>query len=284
MDAKLYIYRVKNSFRETLGLPDGREIPLPPFGLCNAFLKECAVSPPEEAVLRFLRKFTEDMPGSPPVSPESPVAAVIQTGWKVFKDGKYNPPVNLSLTGLPPDFAQQIEPQLLQLALIWFLKPWRSRKISPSERFTFIYQKVPPLEIETLIFDIAEKKQPDKNILCLLYEAVLSRSRQVPSWLVGLQVERIIHRNSATTGRHLKERTVTARVYVSKVGFLPLCWAEVFYAIENDIHARRCEFCGNWFPLQKTQVGQQKFCSPACRSASKKRRVSQKRKTPQPTV
>ncbi|RPF47098.1 hypothetical protein EDD75_1370 [Thermodesulfitimonas autotrophica] len=256
VEVKLYISRSSERFFEVLVLPDGHLVSLPPFGLTNVLLQEAATHPPQEAVKQALARFTDKM--------EMPAGNdVIFALWRLVKEGKINrPEALLSTTFRQPGEAYAAEIQFLSRALEWWLLPaGRGKRTRPAERF---------------VASLANAGTPH------FAAVVCSRSREAPSWFMGAVVEHAVKRSSDTTGRELIERTFPARVYTSNGGILPLCWAEVLYAAENNIFARPCEVCGRWFPLPKTQVGQQKFCSPSCRSASKRKRTAEKRKALKP--
>lgn len=53
-----------------------------------------------------------------------------------------------------------------------------------------------------------------------------------------------------------------SKSYYSNSGILPLLWAEIKYAIENDIFARQCS-CGKYFELTKKNM-MKKICNRKC--------------------
>jgi|LSQX01.1.fsa_nt_gb hypothetical protein len=61
-------------------------------------------------------------------------------------------------------------------------------------------------------------------------------------------------------------RTIS-RCYYTSNGVFPLIWAEIKYAIENDIFARQCN-CGKYFVLKPMQ---RKTCSDKCRDEQRKK-------------
>jgi len=76
--------------------------------------------------------------------------------------------------------------------------------------------------------------------------------------------------------KHIKEKRIVDKCYTSEE-IAPLAWAEIIYAIENNIFARPCAVCHEWFPLQKGKYNQ-KYCSTECRSEAKRRLIHAKRK------
>lgn len=60
---------------------------------------------------------------------------------------------------------------------------------------------------------------------------------------------------------------VISRYYYSENGILPLLWAELKYAIENDIHARQCA-CGLYFELKDPRT---KWHSEQCKAEHRKK-------------
>jgi endogenous inhibitor of DNA gyrase (YacG/DUF329 family) len=82
---------------------------------------------------------------------------------------------------------------------------------------------------------------------------------------------------------------VPAELFTSETGLLPLVWAEILYAVRNDIYTFSCEICGKWFPIgsgvvkkrkDKQKTGyknyNQKYC-PECRSEAERRSERQNR-------
>lgn len=106
-------------------------------------------------------------------------------------------------------------------------------------------------------------------------EFALKRQEQLSSMLVSLEKETVRGKavKCGDVETYTRERRVTSRLYTTGHGLFPLAWAEVFYAVENDIYAMPCKICGNWFPVHPKQSGQQIYCSPECRSESKRRKV-----------
>lgn len=306
---KLYIFRKGGRTYEVLGLPDDRQVSLPPFGLINCLLggirrneyRAMLVEQDRAAVQEVLSHFVGCF-GLP--LRETPVT-FFGGAFSQFK---------------PPWLAFAFELCLLQLAgILWLLPGPRWRREKPSEQYARIYQKLPsPLDLDTALaytmvdliakaaayyesggrrvgesdFWADAKKDPNlpadihEHIRLLehlgrvmLLEAIEQRQAQLAVRFVGHEIERITKKVTRQTAdyTYTAERYVPARCYISQTGLLPLCWAEVLYAVESDTFARTCDVCRNWFPLQKTQVGQQKYCSSSCLAEAKRRAIAKKR-------
>lgn len=60
-----------------------------------------------------------------------------------------------------------------------------------------------------------------------------------------------------------------SKSYYSNNGIFPLLWAEIKFAIENDIFARQC-ICGKYFELKKNNM-MKKYCNAKCRDEQRKK-------------
>ncbi|MGB9858834.1 MAG: hypothetical protein ACPLQP_02725 [Moorellaceae bacterium] len=199
----------------------------------------------------------------------------------------------------------------------WLLPLKGGNKKPPSKRYSIFYRALElsdgsPLDVEEWLFLLgvrareeaiqetiisairpwlkelgkelpeSQRKIPPEllSYLCLT-EIVQTRSQQISSLPVRLEVEKAVMRKRDTpageTIRDVEKRYVLAKLYTSTSGLLPLVWAEILYAVENNIFARPCEECGNWFPPHKNQINQQKYCSPACRSEANRKATATKR-------
>ncbi|MBC7345828.1 MAG: hypothetical protein H5U03_10495, partial [Clostridia bacterium] len=69
----------------------------------------------------------------------------------------------------------------------------------------------------------------------MLLEVLGQRQAQLAVRFVGHEIEKVAKKTvTRQTGdyRYTVKRYVPARVYISQSGLLPLCWAEVLYAVE----------------------------------------------------
>lgn len=311
MPITLYIYRKGERTHEVLGLPDGQRVSLSLFGLVNALLgsirqverKAMLVEQNQAVVQEILGRFVGRF-GLPlretPVSFLGGAFARAKPLWLAFAFEFWL----LELAGilwLFPGPGRQ--------------RTGRERE-RPSERYVQIYQKLPsPLDLDAALAqtiaelvaraqayyegsrrrvgeaDFKRHFEKDPNLPAevrdyldllqaseriMLLEAVNHRQEQLAVRFVAKEIETVTRR-SGDNLRQVVERYIPARCYISRAGLLPLCWAEVLYAVESDTFARTCDVCKKWFPLQKRQVGQQKYCSSSCRDEAKRRAIARKR-------
>lgn len=96
-------------------------------------------------------------------------------------------------------------------------------------------------------------------------------------------IRKVEHDNSKVTvtsdeGKRIYVRgnKIKSRCYYSSAGILPLVWAEIKFAIENDIFIRRCPSCDNYFALAKNAM-KKLYCNDKCRD---KYRVQKDKQNP----
>ncbi len=75
--------------------------------------------------------------------------------------------------------------------------------------------------------------------------------------------------NKITYVHRVPKRTIS-RCYYTSNGIFPLIWAEIKYAIENDINIRQCKCCKKFFE----PTPRQKYTCDECRSSGRQRRKS----------
>jgi len=202
--------------------------------------------------------------------------------------------------------AMSLEIAYLEMAFYCWLFPLRRKWVSkdvfvkPSERYTSFFADLPPAEMETLLeqqvkavkkelrmeairrkLGIAtEKPEGYFNWHFMLRQLAVEKQKQCSSIFIAFAKEQQKKRYGGAAREkeyvYTEEKLIPVRLY-SSATISPLAWAEILYAVENDILARPCSMCGNWFPLHKKQIGQQKFCSAKCRNKSKAERVKGKR-------
>ena len=150
------------------------------------------------------------------------------------------------------------EYQLVQFALKEWLIPTgigRRRK-TPSQKFSEIYNR-------------QDRHREIERIKRISNE----RNKQFTSQLLAVDVVTSMWANQE--GKHTETKLVFAECYTSG-SLIPLVWAEILHAVKNDIFARPCDICGQWFPLKKGKYSQI-YCSMKCQSEAKRRKTRKKR-------
>lgn len=251
MELKLYVYKDK-LFKETFEWPNGRRVDITFLGLTNTFLRTF-LGVLFEQVIDLLKARAHQLYNK---------LDLYQVD-KIF--------IEYSNTLL----AKYLEAHLMQLALEKWLSPTRLKwepKKTPSQKYTDFWDKFPWYEKERILQKAVERIDKfsfPAQIYVLTEKVCLGRNKQ----FVTLFSFRNIKKKTKT---NRKNRTFPEECYISKNGFLPLVWAEIFYAVKNDIFARPCEICACWFPIENGHYNQ-KYCSPQCRSKSKRLKMNRKR-------
>jgi|GEM_PF-3593173 hypothetical protein len=150
------------------------------------------------------------------------------------------------------------EYQLVQFALKEWLIPTGvgRRRETPSQKFSEIYNT----------------NRQDWRIE-RIKRISSERNRQFTSQLLAVDV--VTSRWANQEGKHTETKLVFAECYTSG-SLIPLVWAEILHAVKNDIFARPCVICGQWFPLKKGKYNQI-YCSIKCQSEAKRKSMQAKR-------
>ncbi|MGD0621071.1 MAG: hypothetical protein ABSA82_01190 [Thermacetogeniaceae bacterium] len=221
------------------------------------------------------------------------------------------------------EIAYAFETHSLQSALIDWLQPSgrgkagrRSRK-TPSQKYSEEYELLGSMVGDGMMDNVKQKYSEgtifnkDYLITCVKdyfiqkeneefiekLETVIERNMQFHTLTVGLNLDKTIIKAKFETGtgnvtikyktstqyKTIEERKVTTECFVSSQGFLPLVWAEILYAVRNDIFAQECSVCHDWFPIKPGKYNENQ-CSEECRKklrADKEKDRRQQKKTRQ---
>lgn len=103
----------------------------------------------------------------------------------------------------------------------------------------------------------------------ILYKSFETRNQQVHTSIYSLNKERKRRKSTVKYKAKVDEKEIQtdfdvinifSRVYTSERGLLPLLWAEIIYAVENNLYLEECFLCKKWFvPTTKYR-----FCSVRC--------------------
>jgi hypothetical protein len=302
MQPKLYMWKDKN-FRELFEEPTGKRIELPVFGLTNSLLntfKEGYSADPDE-IMGKLREWITCLltktgeTGFKNDTPENDWFKALIT-LQQFQAGDMERPVELFATMplLPnKEAAYLYEIQFLQYALFDWLQPsgegraGRPHRKTPSQKYTESFNPyagwgLQTLNMEHFLLEVSDSVNIDDlpiqaQMRIRREVALLERNMQFCTLTQSLNTDKKIKAKSETC-RAVEERRVTSECFVSNQGFLPLVWAEVLYAVRNDIFAQICQVCKDWFPIIPGKYTQ-KYC-PGCPSEAKRLAQQQRRKTP----
>lgn len=164
-------------------------------------------------------------------------------------------------------------------------RPGRKGRETPSQKYSsFWSENFTPLDIESIFSYYVKKnesaanaaKTPKEyfnlNYILYPYYAMDKRTDQFTTRIAAITPTVTIKSNDGIR-KHTQEKRVTAELYTSRNGLLPLLWAEIQHAIKNDVYAGECLYCNNWFPISKGKRSHnfnQKYCSPKCRRDAEK--------------
>lgn len=318
---ELYVYKKKNQFKEILEVPFGRKIELPLFGVTTAYLRawESHKKPHFEAeaneiLIAFAdqfeaRKDIQDV-GEPPVSdnPDDQLKSKLVKHWADnFKH--FEKPVRFASVN-DNDIALSFwtEFEAVNEALTNWLVPsgkgqtGRKNRKSPTQRYAEVFEELPsPTELNRFLSildwylknnQIIEDDLVKNRLYIPLHESRKQRNTQFSSELVAVTTERRLVRcekddtdpdpdNARIINKTIKEVKTTAELFTSQNGLIPLVWAEILFAVRNDIFARRCLFCGDLFDLPKSAGGaNKKYCRPAHTRLAEKQREKEDKDYP----
>lgn len=255
---------------EELALPTGGRIALPPFGIANGLFGDfnLLVSDPNAGIKKSsISLFCDPKEAISTLNAAQEVAFLYLAFWCwVFPkkrggrkgEGKYRRPSDVYASyfaNVPPLDAEEV------------LTLWE-KQLKNQSMLAAIRRRLGMKEEETgLVF---------KRVWTWLMDATIEAQKQFSQLFISYEVEEKKKVDLKEDVTFFWKKYVPARVYTTENGLLPLAWAEVLHAVENDIYARPCAVCGDWFPLQKGQVGQEKYCknrSPSCLTISKRLKV-----------
>ncbi len=232
-----------------------------------------------------------------------------------YIDGKMEKPIPSSLSAPGKIFTYDYEIKVLKSTLVDWLQPSgkgkagrRGRK-TPSQKYSEDYKLLASM-FEDNMADKIKNKYPEETIFnkvslyaCVgkwfndlpidqqriieRYELLIERNTQFHTNTIAVNIDKNIIKakfdtikvkdriSTSTQYKTIAEKWVATECYISNQGFLPLVWAEILYAVRNDIFAQECPVCHRWFPITDGKYSS-KYCSPKCRSKAK--RIDQQKK------
>lgn len=154
---------------------------------------------------------------------------------------------------------------------------------TPAERYASSWSdSLSPIDLEYLlpaiVDTLAKDSKTGEELIGMLrfasfHEARLERNRQLIRELCAVKPENVLIRKEkgsykVNTYRENKHFSI---LYTSQNGLLPLVWAEIMYAVENDIYAKECEICRKVIPLPSLKGKYNlKYCSDKCKRKAEK--------------
>lgn len=192
-------------------------------------------------------------------------------------------------TPIPRWFKYGVELMCIERALDEWLSPEKQGRAgnkhreTPTKRYASSWSdSFSPLDLECLMPTLAETlvkdNKTEKELIGKLrfanfHEVRLKRNRQVIRELCSVKSENVLIRkeNGSYKVNTYRENKCFSVLYTSQNGLLPLVWAEILYAVENDIYAKRCEICGKIIPLPSLKGKYNlKYCSDKCKRKAEK--------------
>ena len=280
---KLFILREKKHREVFTGITGEKQLPL--FGLTNSFLTiigRLELNSTLDSTEEALGEWTRGVLGKEEVDAlqwqvsqsangkEKLASTAFNAYVKLLREGRTEAPVLFKKNGFCLEYI------FIEYALHKWLVPTgkgRNRE-TPSQKYSKSYGKIIPYK-EKLFALMSALTTKDFNFKQELWQLVSERNKQFLIEFVSVDVDQTVKR-SGYAGKLVTEKPVFAECYTSN-NLLPLAWAEIMYAVKNDIFALPCGICGQWFPLEKGKYNQ-KYCSPECLSESKRRKITSQRK------
>lgn len=298
---ELYIYhdQQKKQYKEKLkGLNKKTTDEMDLFGIANALFKVWPIKQfgnnytideifPKN-IFDVLSKFTDQL---------------FPTRWiDVQQEGEkprytYETPHEFKIFSVPrgdilrPSIYYGLERRLIETAIYEWLYPTGGGRSGSKTRWTPLKKYQTGITRDPFMFDaylglsrqINEATTTDKrelakkNLEISLLEVQRARNLQYRTVLCNYEDVTKTVRTELETDEHInlkecvrkdtKLTKIPSKLFISNDGLLPLIWAEILYAVENNIYAKFCDNCDNLFaiPILKGQNG----CSPGCCKALK---------------
>lgn len=308
-ELKLYIYPTSAGFKEILIFPNGTRLQLGPFGIVNAFFKvlpkndyKYCLESENKVFGAFSSQFNleENIISHRMLDPSKPPLWKLAI-LKLQKDGHLEQPLTFDpLWGeqkktRPASFYEGKNVFFEGIAIILAMHLWleptgigrpgRKGRKTPSQKYSGLWgEDFTYIDIESIVSYYVKKNElaanatePTKDFnntkwTLYPYYAMDKRTDQFTTRIAAITPTEMIKSYDGTR-RHTQEKKVTAELYTSRNGLLPLLWAEIQHAIKNDVYVRDCLYCKNWFPISRGKQSHkfnQKYCALKCRRAAEK--------------
>lgn len=295
---KLYIYKEKGIYKERLQMNEDSPIDLGLFGITNAFLKAVEnnddelISRPDYILNKFERNLgilSQSDFSNIPTDPISKVAYCIAENTFHYE----KPIVGIGITEAPGKMGYPYLMERIYLTMMvrnW-LEPQKEYPDKPSKKFAMLWDMIELIELSDektnslldKIHSLSKEDQLLEKFRIYFRKALNFRNDQFITKLGTVDI--IYSKKVAGDYIYNKENKIFSELYLSKTGLLPLAWAEIIFAVRNDIQAKFCEnpTCKTLFGVSRSYS---KFCSNKCkdsfhnakRDTKKEMSISRKRK------
>ncbi|OPY58112.1 MAG: hypothetical protein A4E55_01197 [Pelotomaculum sp. PtaU1.Bin035] len=302
-DFKLCIYKEGAKFKEILVMPTGRLYHCDFLGLTNALI---AALPEKmegpvciEGIYDVLFKFAnsvgavEDflLGNSDPNMDKSQMklSLLINKNILIANNCHFETPLKLGASGtqIEERLSYGMEFLFIKDSVSLWLAPHGKGRVgtqgrkTPSQRYAwYLDEYFHPLIADQSLSnaykwlygnsDMVSDEKERWAIIIGIYEAYQERSLQVSNQLTTVSSSKVIHKSGIGQFKHIREKSITSEFYTSFNGLLPLAWAEIGYAVRNNIFINTCTVCYRKFPITNGKYNH-KYCSERCSAEAEKR-------------
>jgi len=222
-----------------------------------------------------------------------------------YSNGHFETPVQFKAVfgkSLPEEEAYWLELRCIYKAVLdWLFPTGKGRRgtktrLTPSQKFAQTWEIAHPLDLDIMLNPMEEainrqaktrEQLFNGHLFIQLHKAMVQRKRQFITDFVAVTDGKSVTAKSHKFDKdedypgspkykykYTQKERFTAELFTSEKGLLPLVWAEILYAVKNDIYAKFCRYCGSLFAGRPNK----KCCRQKCTSEYEKEKQAKRRR------
>ncbi len=268
----LYIFLEKGEYKQILILPDGQRIEMQFFQITNTFMEVLELSQTENNIAGVGDKLLQSLEIYEPL--------------KLCSNSYQEEHMRNFQGNLPKELGEEELKALtaFMLPIIDDKVKYLSSPFNNMDEKNILDEYKAIYEIIEIILGSSIKAKPSESIHKIIQNdtigtVYMKNNLQLSSILIANTKHRYKARTNETERtrdntnkkiiEHIVSNSALVKRYSTKKGIYKLVWAEITYAMENDIKLKKCNYCNKYMVAS----GNKRYCNNSCKRSADKRRA-----------